>query len=58
MSQSKQYTHLYYSVIKSQAENALIGFCNCFTQDNGTSGEENRAPEPDDKNRLKVIHNT
>lgn len=28
MSQSKQYTHLYYSVIKSQAENARIGFCN------------------------------
>ncbi len=33
-----------------------VSTCAC-TQDNGTSGEENRPPEPEDKNRLKVIKN-
>lgn len=35
-------------------------FCNvsvnrCFSQDNGTTVDDNSTPEPEDKNRLKVI---
>lgn len=36
-----------------------VVFCNdsnhCFSQENGTSIDDNSTPEPEDKNRLKVI---